>query len=434
MLKVLSDETGKSQTAEHARGTKRILLWGIAVVVGVAILACFILTAPAATSRPVYFRIGLGALISILLAALPLLISFVQTTSRDRQLAKLHSIYHSAAAETDCYKIAVNALGAIKPASLDKDYTLPMLTFATAVVFGCLLVFLGAFEENFFRSKSFVLGGMAVLDLTDEAAISSYQRSSFLAGSMAFVGSYVYVLSRLLDRTNNNDIYPISFYYYTARFVIACLAAIVFRHVLDLLGIKTSESYGSQAIVLVGFVTGLAPDLFITAMARRAFQMIKVSGAQNDPDESVLPTNLSLLMIEGLSRDKIDRLTELGIDNSQVLANQNPFILWPRLPYDLTLIVDWIAQAQLYKFAKEEGTKRLRSKGIDNICALYAALSNADAAASVAELIQVSASTVPAYITIFDQDPSFRRLREVRGALADAAPDGQPESGSGAAP
>ena len=303
MLKVLADETGKSQTAKYARGTKRILLWGIAVVVGVAILACFILTAPAATSRPVYFRIGLGALISILLAALPLLISFVQTTSRDRQLAKLHSICHSAAAETDCYKIAVNTLGAIKPASLDKDYTLPMLTFATAVVFGCLLVFLGAFEENFFRSKSFVLGGMAVLDLTDEAAISSYQRSSFLAGSMAFVGSYV-----------------------------------------------------------------------------------------------------------------------------------NPFILWPRLPYDLTLIVDWIAQAQLYKFAKEEGTKRLRSKGIDNICALYAALSNAEAAGSVAELIQVSASTVPAYITIFDQDPSFRRLREVRGALADAAPDGQPESGSGAAP
>ena len=60
-----------------------------------------------------------------------------------------------------------------------------------------------------------------------------------------------------------------------------------------------------------------------------------------------------------------------------------PFILWPRLPYDLTLIVDWMAQAQLYKFAKEESTQRLRSKGIDNICALYAALSNADAAASV---------------------------------------------------
>jgi hypothetical protein len=135
-------------------------------------------------------------------------------------------------------------------------------------------------------------------------------------------------------------------------------------------------------------------------------------------------------MIEGLSRDKIDRLTGLGVDNSQVLANQNPFILWPRLPYNLTLIVDWMAQAQLYKFAKEEGTQRLRSKGIDNICALYAALSNADAAASVAELIRIPASTVPAYITIFNQDPSFRRLREVRDALADVAAGGQAESGS----
>src|SRR5262249_45709607 len=148
-----------------ATGTKKILLLGMAVVVGVAALACFLLAGP--TIAPARFRIGLGALISVLLAALPLLISFVQTTSRDRQLAKLDSIRGSVVATTDCYKIAVNALGAIKPASLDKDYTLPMLTFATAVVFGCLLVFLGAFEENFFRSKSFVLGGMAALDLTD---------------------------------------------------------------------------------------------------------------------------------------------------------------------------------------------------------------------------------------------------------------------------
>jgi hypothetical protein len=155
MLKILSDEIGTSQPADYATGTKRILLLGLAVVVGVAILACFILIGPAITSWPVQFRIGLGALISILLAALPLLISFAQTTSRDRQLAKLDSIRRSAVAETDCYKIAMNALGAIKPPSLDKDYTLPMLTFATMVVFGCLLVFLGAFEENFLRSKSF---------------------------------------------------------------------------------------------------------------------------------------------------------------------------------------------------------------------------------------------------------------------------------------
>jgi hypothetical protein len=65
-------------------------------------------------------------------------------------------------------------------------------------------------------------------------------------------------------------------------------------------------------------------------------------------------------MIEGMSRDKIDRLSELGIDSAQYLACQNPFVLWPRLPYDLLLLIDWIGQAQLYRWAKEVRLRKMR--------------------------------------------------------------------------
>jgi hypothetical protein len=51
-------------------------------------------------------------------------------------------------------------------------------------------------------------------------------------------------------------------------------------------------------------------------------------------------------MLDDLTKEKVDRLNELGIDSAQVLACQNPFIIWPKLPYDLGLIVDWIAAAQ----------------------------------------------------------------------------------------
>jgi hypothetical protein len=102
-------------------------------------------------------------------------------------------------------------------------------------------------------------------------------------------------------------------------------------------------------------------------IARRPFQLIKIAGDQADPAASELPTNLNLLMIEGISRDKIDRLAELGIGSAQYLACQNPFILWPRLPYGLYLLVDWIGQAQLYRLAKEVRLRKMREISMNNI-------------------------------------------------------------------
>jgi hypothetical protein len=144
---------------------------------------------------------------------------------------------------------------------------------------------------------------------------------------------------------------------------------------------------------------------------------MKIVGSQNDPAQAALPTNMSLLMIEGLTRQKIDRLSELGIDNAQILAAQNPLIIWPRLPFSITLLVDWIAQAQLYCFVKEKGALQLRAKGINNIYDLYRALSDKESSAEIATIAGLAPSAVPAYIANLDADPSFRHLREVRNAL-----------------
>ena len=152
-------------------------------------------------------------------------------------------------------------------------------------------------------------------------------------------------------------------------------------------------------------------------MLRRAYQIIKIPGAQNDPEQGVLPTSLTLLMIEGLTQDKIDRLNELDIDNAQILANQNPFTIWPRLPYSLMLIVDWIAQAQLYCFSKEAGVKALRAKSINTIFDLHAALSDAASAAEVAAIAGLCGSAVKPLMLSLESEPSFRHLKEVRDAL-----------------
>jgi hypothetical protein len=367
------------------------------------------------------FAILLSVFVSLLLGALPLLISYVQATARDRQLAKLESISKTAIADTAYYKIAVKSLESIRPATvIEPGYRIPIASFAVVVVFGCLMVLLGGSPESkdLFKRTTFLLGGLEVMKPNSTSDhIVGFQMGTLLVGSFAFIGAYIYVLARLLSRVNNNDIYPISYYYYIARFVTAVLVAMILRHLIGFF-LDPSQLKDSELIMLLlGFAIGFSPDLFIFAILRRAYQFVKIPGGQNDPDQNVLPTNMSLLMIEGLTRDKIDRLTELDIDNAQILANQNPFIIWPRLPYSLTLIVDWIAQAQLYDFSKETAMKALRAIGINNIYDLHAALSDAASAQEIAKTAGLCGTAIAAYIVNLAADPSFRNLKEVRDKL-----------------
>ncbi len=111
------------------------------------------------------------------------------------------------------------------------DYTLPLITFFIVMLLSCLMLLMSSFVLDSFNHPSFLLAGMQLVNPTD--ALPAYQKGTFVVITMAFVGAYVYTLGRLLDRLNNNDLYPISFYYYSARIIIACLTAIVFRHAAD---------------------------------------------------------------------------------------------------------------------------------------------------------------------------------------------------------
>jgi hypothetical protein len=386
--------------------------WITSLLVSTILLTCAIVAWYLVQHKAEAIPIVLATLLSILLAALPILLCHVQGTSRERQLARLDSLSDHPVSATPYYTSAHTAIKAIEPVSLDRYYLAPIATLATVLVFGFLAIFLATLvEDRVFGIRSFILSGISGIDMTAEK-LRLYQKGSFLVLVMAFLGSYVYMLFRLLYRILNNDVYPMTFYYYASRLIISCIVAVVFRHVFELFGLQNS-----QVLVLMGFVVGFAPDLFIVVIARRAFQLVKIAGDQPDPASSELPTNLSLLMIEGMTRDKIDRLAELGIDSAQYLACQNPFILWPRLPYDVRLLVDWIGQAQLYRVAKEPRLKKLREIGVNNVFDLHTALSDKDACTGVCRALDIDAASVTTHLSNLDQDPSFRRLREVRDAL-----------------
>ena len=288
-----------------------------------------------------------------------------------------------------------------------------MLLFAAIILFCSILAFMALFRPDDLAQKSTLLGGMHVLqkDLSIEE-IKNYQSGTLVVAAIAFIGAYLALFNRLLNQINNNDIYPISFHYYSIWLITAMTLAAVMRHFASVFNINESE-----ALLVIALAIGAVPAPFFAAFIHWAFGQLNISGDKPDPGRDNMPTNLNLLMIDGLANEKIDRLAELGVSDAAVLSCQNPLTLWVRLPYDLGLIVDWIAQAQLYVCLREEGFRKARSLQIGDIHKFVSVLSDSTAAPDLCEELSLKTSYVAPLLASLNDSPCFVRLREVKRAM-----------------
>jgi hypothetical protein len=356
-----------------------------------------------------YVPLVLGIVLSIFLSMLPPMICVVQNITRRRQLNRLVNLKPFPVSHSTYFRTALTIVDGMRTGAIDADYEAPLFVYFVITFIGFVAFLIGYGFQTEFAMPSVILGG---LHKPADADYATYQTGTFCIMATAFIASYVYSLGRLLDRVNNNDLYPISLYYYAVRVVIACAAAAIFRHTADSFALENAS-----ILLLVAFGIGFAPDLFIVAISRRAFQAVKIWGSRDDPAPVTRPLSLPLLMIDDLSRDKIDRLNELGIDSAQVLARQNPFLLLPRLPYDLGLIVDWIGQAQLYALVRDEPLAALRKIYVRDVFDLQVRLQSEPARARVCAALGITETEAASLEQQLEQDPSFARLREVRDAL-----------------
>jgi hypothetical protein len=393
----------------------------VAIVVAIAIgaaVAVYPILAGELTAETSMLSIGFSFTMAALLSMMPAVICTVQNVSLRRQRGELDAMTGTGVNDTTLYVAAQRTISAdAGEAWIDSDYIVPSFVYFLVCFVGFLAIFLGYGRHELFDPPTIFLGG-----LNDPAAetYTMYQRGTFCVVAMAMAGAYAYALGRILDRINNNDLYPISLYYYAARIIIACIVAAVLRHsilALDAVVPAGTELAINPLLVLLGFIIGFTPDLFIIALSRKAFQIIKIWGSRSDPEHGVMPSALPLLMIDDLTREKIDRLNEIGIDNAQVLARQNPFLMLPRLPFELSLIVDWISQAQLYALVRDERLRSLRGLCIRNIIDLYMRLKNEAASKPVCEALGMDVSTAPALIEQLEADAYFMQLKELNDSL-----------------
>jgi hypothetical protein len=409
--------------AEHS-GIRR-LRWLLPIVGTLAVVIVLIIRYWEVLNldKSEYITVGFAVLLAALLSFLPALICYVQNVSRKRQLNRLNSLESLPISKTALFQSAVRKCNSAMLV-VDADYAIPIFLLFLVTFIGFMTILIAYSHPALFQTASVVLGG---LHDANHANFAQYQMQTFCVVAMAFLGSYIYALGRLLNRINNNDLYPISIYYYITRVIIACVAAAVLRHTIGVFAdasnsvLPTSFSEGAAPmLLLIGFGLGFAPDLFILAMTRKAFQTLKIWGSRDDPPDSLRPTGLSLLMIDDLSREKIDRLNELEIDSAHALARQNPFRLLLTLPYELSLLVDWIAQANLYVLVKDTGLKSLREIYIRDIFDLYIYLVDDQSRPDICAKLQFSDAAGQAMITQLDQDASYLRLLELRNAMKPA--------------
>jgi hypothetical protein len=371
-----------------------------------------------------FIPVGFAVVLAVFLSALPAIICFVQNVSRKRQLSKLNDLSSLPVAATTHYQTAVKTIDSVRLV-VDADYALPIFLLFMTLFIGFVAILTAYSRTSLFETPSVLLGGLQ--DTTDKIGFSQYQMQTFAIIAMAFFGSYIYALGRILDRING-DLYPISLYYYCSRVIVACVAAAVLRHTAHIFGGASDAVFSGNLsngamplLLLLGFGIGFAPDLFIVVMTRKAFQAMKIWGSRADPDDKVRPTSLPLLMIDDLTRDKIDRLNELEIDSAEVLAQQNPFRLLPRVPYDLGLILDWIAQAQLYALVRDDVLQKLRAIYIRNVFDLDIRLKDHQARQQLCEALGLAETAVKGILQQLECDTSYLRLREVKEAMRPAA-------------
>jgi hypothetical protein len=414
------EHSSDDDPAPFRRRLLRYAITAFPIVLSVALLAFLVWREWSALVDLVGQKVPAPAILAIafLLSLLPVYVCVVQNVTRNRQSRKLDSLRTFPVATTSYYDAARLAVDNVKIMPVGGDYAASISVYATLLMIGFSIIALALATPDLMRLPNVVLGGWMTLTLpatgSDEAkALIDYQTKTFVVGATAFIGAYVYSLTRLLDRINNNDLYPISLYYYAVRCIIAVFVAAVLRHVA-----YTFFLPNTSALILVGFVVGMAPDSFIVAMMRRGFQMVKISAVRNDPANKEVPQTLPLLMIDDLGREKIDRLNELGIDNAQILSRQNPLLLWPRLPYDLALLVDWMGQAHLYALVGADKLTALRSRYVRDSFDLELRLSDPDACGAVKTLLGLESQEGPCLVTQLNKDPAFVRLKQVREALA----------------
>jgi hypothetical protein len=286
------------------------------------------------------------------------------------------------------------------------DYLLPIcfVSFFSAMGFYIL------FTNNalvLFNGMDWISGVTELFDDKGQEILDSksYKRGVVAIG-MAFLGAYIWAIQYIFRRMMTLDLPPGAFYSIGSRMVYSAFLAVILQHFLINSG--SDDAYLDRQLIAISFMVGIFPE--------RALSWMTDSLGKLFSRKSNSANTLPIEMLEGISSFHKARLSELGIDNVQNLAQASLMELILKTPFGPRVLIDWMAQARLCMEFKDK-TEQLRGAGIRTIFDLQEIAEDKELLSAVAINSGLELSLIETVCLANKNEKSIDRLREAYDIL-----------------
>ncbi len=220
------------------------------------------------------------------------------------------------------------------------DFRMPVLFAWLIAVLGFVSLLFGADLVVEHEGKiNFLLTGVSV---TDKDTLQLLRIQNMAVMSIGFVGAFLWSAQNILHRLNAGDLAPSVYFNACIRMILAPVLSLMISHLIN--GYESLHTM-QAGLPTIAFLVGWFPNRALIFL-KEQFPMIFSSKRSAD--------SLPLNMIEGIHTYDRARLVELGIVDAQNLANANFIELVVRTAFNPGQIIDWIGQAGLYVYFKDD--------------------------------------------------------------------------------
>lgn len=295
-----------------------------------------------------------------------------------------------------------------------QDYILPVAFATFMTLIGSMVLVLGP-ELLGYPKISLVLDApkLATMPLATKPELEEGLRTeleTMLVIAMGFAGAYAWSVQNIFRRLVTVDLPPGAYYGAAVRMLFAIFVALMLHYLLKFESENDFVNYTSNNVIPVtAFLAGMFPERALQAIQERV-------NFTSQKERQTRADQLPLSMIEGIEIFQRVRLGELGIDNAQNLAQANGVELLLRTPFNPRLIWDWIGQARLYLYFKEDMNK-LRSVGVRTIFEFRNLGQDEGLLSAVAKKVDIPIERLTVVAKLVHEDADLRTLHEAATRL-----------------
>jgi len=207
-------------------------------------------------------------------------------------------------------------------------------------------------QQQFYASFSGYLKTHSSPLSPETIELKIYSIPFLIAMTFGFLGTLIYTLRDTAYRLYTTDLYPQTFVNYLIRFIFAPALCMVIAYFL-------MNDWWINAAPLIFFFVGFFPQRALQYMEEKTMNILRLSSQ----DEK---QHLPLERLQGMTDYLIYRFKEIGIGDVQNLAYVDLGYLDENVGYNNRLLGDFVAQALLCVYLKED-CSTLQNFGIRDI-------------------------------------------------------------------